>query len=92
MNEATKHKFVLMVSNEAMEHEVVQISKQVANLLRAKVCSSPRDPDSLLHDAEQGIRDNLYLSTRLTPDDMNWILEENLGQLKAKLSLQWLNS
>ncbi|MEZ6045815.1 MAG: hypothetical protein R3C11_09620 [Planctomycetaceae bacterium] len=43
-----------------MEHEVEKISHQIANMLYARICSS-RDLDSLLHDVELGIRDNLYL-------------------------------
>jgi len=87
----TRHKLILMVSTNAMEHEVEQVSQQVASMLRARVFHSPRELDSLLHDVEQGIRDNLYLSTRLAPEDLEWLLEENLGSLRHCVTIQWLN-
>ncbi|QDU78692.1 hypothetical protein Pla110_03960 [Polystyrenella longa] len=85
-------KFVLMVSPDAMEQDVEQISTQVGNMLRARICMSPRGLESLLHDIDLGIRDNLYLSTRLEKSDMEWLLQENLGSLAKYIHLEWLNS
>ncbi len=86
----TRHKLILMISTDAMEHEVELVSQQIASMLRARVFSSPRELDSLLQDVEKGIRDNLYLSTRLAPEDLEWLLEENLGSLRHCVTIQWL--
>lgn len=87
----TRHKLILMISTVAMEHEVEKVSKQIAGMLRARVFHSPREMESLLQDVEKGIRDNLYLSTRLTREDLEWLLDENLGSLRHCVTIQWLN-
>ncbi|MCA9040340.1 MAG: hypothetical protein KDA65_08345 [Planctomycetaceae bacterium] len=85
-------KFVLIVSRDAMEQDIEKISNQVANMLRARICASPRGLDSLLHDVDLGIRDNLYLTTRLQKQDLEWLLQENLGPLAKHVRLEWLSN
>lgn len=89
---AEYRKFVLMVSPDAMEQDIEKISDQVAGMLRARICTSPRGLESLLHDVDLGIRDNLYLTTRLQKADLEWLLAENLGPLVKYVHLEWLHS
>ena len=82
--------FAIAIDPSAFEHQVQQIGDALSKLNQARLVKSTRDFNAVLTDIRKGIQDGVLLKTRMSAEELEFLLKEHLGANFKFCTIKWV--